>query len=87
MLNDYLKVCNRYRTARVKAENGQDDPLGFHYFEPTVSEVLKYGKTANRVKLGGTRFANEFVLANCMVANGKIAAIYQNTTILAIKDL
>ena len=85
MLNDYLKVCNRYRTARVKAENGQDDPLGFHYFEPTVSEVLKYGKTANRVKLGGTRFANEFVLANCMVA--KIAAIYQNTTILAIKDL
>ena len=87
MLNDYLKVCNRYRTARVKAENGQDDPLGFYYFEPTVSEVLKYGKTANRVKLGGTRFANEFVLANCMVANGKIAAIYQNTTILAIKDL
>ena len=87
MLNDYLKVCNRYRTARVKAENGQDDPLGFHYFEPTVSEVLKYGKTANRVKLGGTRFANEWVLANCMVANGKIAAIYQNTTILAIKDL
>jgi len=87
MLNDYLKVCNRYRTARVKAENGQDDPLGFHYFEPTVSEVLKYGKTANRVKLGGTKFANEWVLANCMVANGKIAAIYQNTTILAIKDL
>ena len=87
MLNDYLKVCNRYRTARVKAENGQDDPLGFHYFEPTVSEVLKYGKTSKRMKLGGTRFANEFVLANCMVANGKIAAIYQNTTILAIKDL
>ena len=87
MLNDYLKVCNRYRTARVKAENGQDDPLGFYYFEPTVSEVLKYGKTSKRMKLGGTRFANEFVLANCMVANGKIAAIYQNTTLLAIKDL
>ena len=87
MLNDYLKVCNRYRSALAKANNGQDDPLGFHYFEPTVSEVLKYGKTANRVKLGGTKFANEWVLANCMVANGKIAAIYQNTTILAIKDL
>ena len=87
MLNDYIAVYNKYMTARVKIENGRHDPLGLHYFEPTVSEVLKYGKTAKRMKLGGTMFANELVLANCMVANGKIAAIYQNTTILAIKDL
>lgn len=87
MLNDYIAVYNKYMTARVKAENGRHDPLGLRYYEPTVNEVLKYGKTAKRVKLGGTMFANELVLANCMVANGKIAAIYQNTTILAMKDL
>lgn len=87
MLNDYIAVYNKYMTARVKIENGRHDPLGLHYFEPTVSEVLKYGKTAKRMKLGGTMFANELVLANCMVANGKIVTIYQNTTILAIKDL
>lgn len=87
MINDYIAVYNKYMTARVKAENGRHDPLGLRYYEPTVNEVLKYGKTAKRVKLGGTMFANELVLANCMVANGKIAAIYQNTTILAMKDL
>ena len=87
MLDEYIKVYNKYKSARIKAENGQDDPLGLRYYQPTTSEVLKYGKTAKRVKLGGTIFANEIVVGEFMIANGKIVEIYRQPTILAVKDL
>lgn len=87
MLDEYIKVYNKYKSARIKAENGQDDPLGLHYYQPTVSEAITYGKTAKRVKLGGTIFANEIVVGEFMVVNGKIAAIFRQPYILAVKDL
>ena len=87
MLDEYIKVYNKYKSARIKAENGQDDPLGLRYYQPTVSEAITYGKTAKRVKLGGTIFANEIVVGEFMVVNGKIAAIFRQPYILAVKDL
>ena len=81
MLDAYLKVYNQYMEDRVKVENGRHNPLALHYYEPSVSEVLKYGKTAKRVKVFGTWFANEIVVGNFMMANGKVAAIYQQTSI------
>jgi hypothetical protein len=81
MLDAYLKVYNQYMEDRVKVENGRHNPLALHYYEPSVSEVLKYGNTAKRVKVFGTWFANEIVVGNFMMANGKVAAIYQQTSI------
>lgn len=81
MIDEYLKVYNKYKEASVKKENGRHNPLALHYYEPSVRDIMQYGKTAKRVKVFGTWFANEIVVGNFMMANGKVTAIYQQTSI------
>ncbi len=59
------------------------DYLQLRYFEPTTRDMQQYGKTAKRVKITDS-FNNYNLRYSLMIANGKVAAVYQQSTWLKI---
>ena len=77
LLQELIPIVNRTITA----------PEAYHlklrYFEPSQRDMMQYGRTAKRVKITDS-FDNYNLRYSLMIANGKVAAVYQQSTWLKI---
>ena len=77
MISEYIKV---YKFKQATADLNYSRPIlaSMRYFEPSVRDMLQYGRTAKRVQI---LIDGSLVYGRFMMVNGKIAAIYEQTNI------
>ena len=77
MISEYIKV---YKFKQATADLNYSRPIlaSMRYFEPSVRDMLQYGRTAKRVQI---LIDGSLVYGRFMMANGKIAAIYEQSNI------
>ena len=78
MISEYIKVYNKFKQATADLIFSRPILGSMRYFEPSVRDMLQYGKTAKRVQI---LIDGSLVFGRFMMANGKIAAIYEQTNI------
>lgn len=77
MISEYIKVY-KFKQATADLNYSRPTLASMRYFEPSVRDMLQYGRTAKRVQI---LIDGSLVYGRFMMVNGKIAAIYEHTNI------
>lgn len=77
MISEYIKVY-KFKQATADLNYSRLILASMRYFEPSVRNMLQYGRTAKRVQI---LIDGSLVYGRFMMVNGKIAAIYEQTNI------
>lgn len=72
-IQEYISVHNSYY---------DNWPLQIKYYEPSIRDMMQYGKAAKSVKI----FDKMGLCYSLMIANGKVVAIYNQSKILKIEQ-
>lgn len=75
LLKEYIAIINPWEEEKRKGSS-----FGIMYYEPTTRDMMQYGRTAKRVKICD----DIFFFYSLMVANGKVVAVYEQSSALKL---